>query len=34
MENPWKEISLADYENHMKLDSVMQLQVMNEMMKG
>lgn len=30
----WKEISLADYENHMKLDSVMQLQVMNEMMKG
>ena len=31
MENPWKEISLADYENHMKLDSVMQLQVMNEM---
>ena len=34
MENPWKEISLADYENHMKLDSVMQLQIMNEMMKG
>lgn len=34
MENPWKEILLADYENHMKLDWVMQLQVMNEMMKG
>lgn len=34
MKNPWKEISLTDYENHMKLDSVMQLQAMNEMMKG
>ena len=34
MKNTWKEISLTDYENHMKLDSVMQLQVMNEMMKG
>ncbi|MBO5057047.1 MAG: methyltransferase type 11 [Lachnospiraceae bacterium] len=34
MKNPWEEISLADYENHMKLDSVMQLQAMNEMMKG
>ena len=34
MTNPWKEISLSDYENHMKLDSVMQLQNMNEMMKG
>ena len=34
MENPWKEISLADYENHMKHNSVMQLQIMNEMMKG
>ncbi len=33
MKNPWEEISLADYENHMKLDSVMQLQTMNEMMK-
>lgn len=33
MKNPWEEISLADYENHMKLDSVMQLQAMNEMMK-
>lgn len=33
MENPWKNISLADYENHMKLDSVMQLQAMNEMLK-
>ena len=34
MENPWKEIPLDDYENHMKLDSVMQLQAMNEMMKA
>lgn len=34
MKNPWEEISLADYENHMKLNSVMQLQAMNEMMKG
>lgn len=34
MLNPWEEISLEDYENHMKLDSVMQLQAMNEMMKG
>lgn len=29
MKNPWEEISLTDYENHMKLDSVMQLQAMN-----
>jgi hypothetical protein len=34
MTNPWEEIPLSDYENHMKLDSVMQLQAMNEMMKG
>ena len=34
MKNPWEEISLTDYENHMKLDSVMQLQAMNQMMKG
>lgn len=34
MLNPWEEIPLDDYENHMKLDSVMQLQAMNEMMKG
>ena len=33
MKNPWEEIPLSDYENHMKLDSVMQLQVLNEMMK-
>lgn len=33
MQNPWIEIPLTDYENHMKLDSVMQLQAMNEMMK-
>lgn len=34
MTNPWEEIALSDYENHMKLDSVMQLQTMNQMMKG
>lgn len=33
MKNPWEEIQLTDYESHMKLDSVMQLQAMNEMMK-
>lgn len=33
MSNPWEKISLSDYENHMKLDSVMQLQNMNQMMK-
>lgn len=31
--NPWEEISLSDYENHMSLDYVKQLQAMNEMMK-
>lgn len=34
MKNPWEDISLTDYENHMKLDSVMQLQALNEMMRG
>lgn len=34
MANPWEEIPLDDYENHMKLDFVRQLQAMNEMMKG
>lgn len=33
VKNPWEEISLDDYENHMKLDSVQQLQTMNTMMK-
>ncbi len=32
MENPWEEISLDDYEKHMALESVMQLQAMNEIM--
>ena len=31
--NPWEEISLDDYENHMSLDSVKQLHTMNSMMK-
>ena len=33
MNNPWEEISLDDYENHMRLDTVKQLQAMNEIMK-
>lgn len=33
MGNPWKEIDLNDYENHMSLDSIYQLQTMNQMMK-
>ena len=33
MNNPWEEIRLDDYENHMSLDSVKQLQAMNGMMK-
>ena len=31
--NPWEEISLDDYEKHMSLDSVNQLQAMNHIMK-
>lgn len=33
MTNPWEEIRLADYENHMTWPSVMQAQIMNAMMK-
>lgn len=33
MTNPWEEIRLDDYENHMRLDSVRQLQTMNAIMK-
>lgn len=33
MKNPWEEIELSDYENHMKSDSVMQLQALNVMMQ-
>ena len=33
MNNPWEEISLSDYENHMSLESVNQLQTMNSLMK-
>ncbi len=34
MKHPWIEISLSDYENHMQLASVMQLQTLNKIMKG
>lgn len=33
MANPWEEISLDDYENHMSLDSVGQLQALNALMR-
>jgi len=33
MHNPWKDIELKDYENHMSLDSIYQLQSMNKIMK-
>ena len=32
--NPWEGISLSDYEKHMGLESVRQLQALNEMMKA
>ena len=33
MSNPWKDIDLNDYENHMSLENVRQLQAMNQIMK-
>ncbi|MBQ7766194.1 MAG: class I SAM-dependent methyltransferase [Lachnospiraceae bacterium] len=33
MTNPWEEIDLDDYEKHMSMESVYQLQAMNEMMR-
>lgn len=33
MNNPWNNIRLSDYENHMRSDSVMQLQALNRIMK-
>lgn len=33
MRNPWEEIDLHDYETHMSLEHVRQLQAMNQMMK-
>lgn len=34
MNNPWQSIALSDYEKHMSLESVMQLQSMNRSMKS
>ena len=34
MSNPWNEIKLSDYENHMSLDSVGQLQSLNRFMEA
>ena len=33
MPNPWEEISLDDYEKHMSLDSVRQLQALDSIME-
>lgn len=33
MKNPWEELELTNYENHMSSESVMQLQSMNTIMK-
>ena len=33
MKNPWEKIKLSDYESHMKLDTVMQQQCLNAIMK-
>ena len=32
MDNPWRSICLSEYEEHMRSDTVMQLQTLNEMM--
>ena len=32
--NPWNEITLTDYESHMSLASIMQLQALNKLIKG
>jgi hypothetical protein len=34
MNNPWETIPLIDYEKHMSLDSVLQLQTLSKMMKS
>lgn len=34
MNNPWETIPLSDYEKHMSLDTVLQLQTLSEMMKS
>lgn len=34
MKNPWEKICLEDYENHMRSETVMQMQAMSSMMKG
>jgi len=33
MDNPWKEIPLSDYEKHMSLENISQLQAVNRVMK-
>ena len=33
MSNPWERVHLNDYEEHMKLDDIQQLQILNQIMK-
>ena len=33
MENPWSQIPLSDYEHHMELSPIQQLQTLNAIMK-
>ncbi|MFZ2538641.1 MAG: methyltransferase type 11, partial [Oscillospiraceae bacterium] len=33
MENPWVKVSLNNYEQHMKLADIQQLQTLNQIMK-
>ena len=33
MNNPWKDINLDDYEQHMSSENVQQLQTLNKLMK-
>lgn len=34
MDNPWKEVALSDYENHMSLSNVYQLQTLDAIMRS
>lgn len=34
MKNPWEDVSLEDYENHMKLSTIQQLPTLNNIMKS
>lgn len=34
MKNPWNEIDINDYEKHMSLENIHQLQTLNDIMKN